>query len=96
MLDISKDIQSLTAFRRRPSEFMKRLKKTRRPVVLTINGKAEAVVQDAESYQRLLDIAAQSDVFEAIRQGVDDVAHGRARPAREIFLSLRRKYGIRG
>jgi prevent-host-death family protein len=95
VLDISKDIQSLTSFRRKPGEFMKRLKKTKRPVVLTINGKAEAVVQDAESYQRLLDIAAQSDVFEAIRQGIDDIAHGRTRPAREVFLSLRRKYGIR-
>ena len=74
---------------------MKRLKKTKRPVVLTINGKAEAVVQDAESYQRLLDIAARSDVLEAIRQGVDDVAHGRTRPAREVFQTLRRKHGIR-
>lgn len=95
MFDISKDIQSLTAFRRKPSAFMKRLKKTKRPVVLTINGKAEVVVQDAESYQRLLDIAAQSDVFEAIRQGLDDVAHGRARPAREVFEELRRKHAIR-
>lgn len=95
MLDISNDIQTLTAFRRKSSEFMKRLKKTKRPVVLTINGKAEAVVQDAESYQRLLDIAAQSDVDQALRQGIDDVDHGRTRPAREVFLSLRRKYGIR-
>ena len=95
MLDISKDIQSLTAFRRKPAAFMKRLKKTKRPVVLTVNGKAEAVVQDAESYQRLLDIAAQSDVLEAIRQGLDDAAHGRVRPAREVFDEMRRKYGIR-
>jgi prevent-host-death family protein len=95
MLDISKDIQSVTAFRRKPGEFMKRLKKTKRPVVLTINGKAEAVVQDAEAYQRLLDIAAQNDVYEAIRQGLDDVAHGRTRPARDVFKAMRRKYGIR-
>ena len=43
--------------------------------------KAEAVVQDAESYQRLLDIAAKADVYEAIRQGIDDVSLGRSRPA---------------
>jgi prevent-host-death family protein len=95
MFDISKDIQSLTTFRRKSGAFMKRLKKTKRPVVLTINGKAEAVVQDAESYQRLLDIAAESDVFEAIRQGLDDVARGRVRPARQVFEELRRKHGIR-
>lgn len=95
MLDISKDIQSLTAFRRNPRRFMKRLKKTKRPVVLTVNGKAEAVVQDAEAYQRLLDLAAKSDVVEAIRQGLDDAARGRVRPARQVFEEMRRRYGIR-
>jgi len=95
MIDISGDIQSLTSFRRKPGAFMKRLKKTKRPVVLTINGKAEAVVQDAAAYQRLLDIAAQNDVFEAIRQGEEDVADGRTRPAKEVFGEMRRKYGIR-
>jgi prevent-host-death family protein len=94
MLDITEDIQSLTTFRRRSGEFMKQLKKTKRPVVLTVNGKAEAVVQDAESYQRLLDIAARADVHEAIRQGMDDVAHGRTLPAREVFAEMRRKHGI--
>lgn len=44
MLDITKDIQSLAAFRRRSSEFMKQLKKSKRPVVLTVKGKAAAVV----------------------------------------------------
>ncbi len=95
MLDISKDIQSMTAFRRKPAKFVKRLKATKRPVVLTINGKAEAIIQDTESYQRLLDIAAQSNVYEAIRQGIQDISHGRTRPAREVFLEMRRKYGIR-
>ena len=94
MLDITKDIQSLTTFRRQSGDFMKQLKKSKRPVVLTVNGKAAAVVQDAEAYQRLLDIAARADVEEAIRQGLEDVAHGRTRPARELFDELRRKYGI--
>ena len=43
-------------------------------MVLTVKGKAEAIVQDAEAYQRLLDIAARADVYEAVRQGLDDVA----------------------
>lgn len=94
MLDITKDIQSLTTFRRRSGEFMKQLKKSKRPVVLTVKGKAAAIVQDAEAYQRLLDIAAQADVYEGIRQGLDDVAHGRIRPAREVFDAIRQKHGI--
>jgi prevent-host-death family protein len=94
MLDITKDIQSLTTFRRRSGDFMKQLKKSKRPVVLTVKGKAAAIVQDAEAYQRLLDIAARADSEEGIRQGLDDVAHGRTRPAKEVFDDVRRKHGI--
>ena len=94
MLDITKDIQSLTTFRRRSGDFMKQLKKSKRPVVLTVKGKAAAIVQDTEAYQRLLDVAASADVEEGIRQGLDDVVHGRTRPAREVFDELRHKHGI--
>jgi prevent-host-death family protein len=94
VLDITNDIQSLTTFRRRSGDFLKQLKKTKRPVVLTVNGKAAAVVQDAAAYQRLLDIAAQADANEGIRQGLDDVANGRARPAREFFRAFEAGHGI--
>jgi prevent-host-death family protein len=95
MLDITKDIQSLTTFRRRSGDFMKQLKKSKRPVVLTVKGKAAAIVQDAEAYQHLLDVAARADAVEGIRQGLDDVANGRTRPAREVFDEIRRKYDVR-
>jgi len=51
-------------------------------------------IQDAEASQRRLDIAARAGVLEAIRQGLDDVAHGRSRPAREVFAEIRRKRGV--
>ncbi len=94
MLDITKDIQSLTAFRRQSGDFIKHLKKSKRPMVLTVNGKAAAVVQDAEAYQRLLDIAAQSDAEEGIRQGFKDVKEGRVRPAREFFREFEGRHGL--
>jgi prevent-host-death family protein len=94
MLDITKDIQSLTTFRRRSGDFMKQLKKTKRPVVLTVKGKAAAVVQDAEAYQRLLDMAAFADPEEGIRQGLEDAKHGRVRPARESFADFEATHGI--
>jgi prevent-host-death family protein len=94
VLDITKDIQSLTTFRRKSSEFLRQLKKSKRPVVLTVNGKAEAVVQDAQAYQHLLDLAARVDVFEAVRQGLDDAANKRTRLARDVFADARRKHGI--
>jgi prevent-host-death family protein len=95
MLDITKDIQSLTTFRRRSGDLMKQLKKSKRPVGLTVSGKAAAIVQDAEAYQRLLDIAASADEEEAIRQGLEDVKEGRTRPAREFFAEFEAKHGIR-
>jgi prevent-host-death family protein len=96
MLDITKDIQSLTAFRRRSGEFLRQLKKSQRPVVLTVKGRAAAVVQDAKAYQRLLDIAAQADAHEGIRQGLADVRRGKLRPAREFFDEFEALHGISG
>ncbi|HTG26615.1 MAG TPA: type II toxin-antitoxin system Phd/YefM family antitoxin [Methylomirabilota bacterium] len=95
MLDITKDIQSLTTFRRRSGDFLKQLRKSKRPVVLTVKGKAAAVVQDAEAYQKLLDIAALADADEGVRQGLEDVKKGRVRPVREFFKEFETKYGIR-
>ena len=94
MFDTKKDIQAMTTFRRNPARFLKHLKKTRKPLIL--NGKAEAVVQDAEAYQCLLDIAAQADASEGIRQGLEDVkkaariprASFRIVPARPCHTSL--------
>jgi prevent-host-death family protein len=94
ILDITRDIQSLTTFRRRSGDFMRQLRKSKRPVVLTVKGKAAAIVQDAVAYQRLLDLAAQADVGEGIRQGLDDVAYGRTRAAREVFDQIRRQHEI--
>jgi hypothetical protein len=48
--------------------------------------------RNAEAHQRLLDIAARADANEGIRQGLDDVANGRTRPAREFFDEFRRKH----
>ena len=94
MLDITEDIQPLTTFRNNSVRMMRQLKKTKRPVVLTVNGRAEAVVQDAAAYQELLDLAAQADMGEGIRQGREDVRKRRTRPAREVFDELRVKNAI--
>ena len=94
MLDITKDIQSLTTFRRRSGDFMKQLQKSKRPVVLTVKGKAAAVVQDAEAYQRLLDIAAGAEAGEGIRQGLENVKEGKVRSAREFFDEFEATHGV--
>jgi hypothetical protein len=47
------------------------MKKSKRPIVLTVNGKA-VVVENAEVSQHLFDIAAHADVDEGIRQGLEN------------------------
>ncbi len=93
-MDITKDIQPMTTFRNNSAAFLDHLKETQRPMILTVNGKAAAVVQDAEAYQRLLDLAAEASLTEAVRQARDDVEQGRVRPAGEVFASLRARHDI--
>jgi PHD/YefM family antitoxin component YafN of YafNO toxin-antitoxin module len=94
VLNLATDIQSLTTFRRSSADFIKHLKKSKRPMVLTVNGKAAAVVQDPEAYQRLLDIAARASAEEGIRQGLKDAKEGRIRPAREFFDEFEAANGL--
>jgi hypothetical protein len=55
------DILSLTEFHRHTKLHMKRLHATGRPEILTVNGKAKLVVQDAAAYQKLLKRMALHD-----------------------------------
>ncbi|MEO8127221.1 MAG: type II toxin-antitoxin system Phd/YefM family antitoxin [Bryobacteraceae bacterium] len=94
MLNLSQDIHPLTDFKRNTTNFLSRMKKTRRPVVLTVNGKAELVVQDAESYQLILDRLERFETVEAIRRGIAAAEEGRVKPARAALAELQEKLGI--
>jgi hypothetical protein len=72
---------------------MKCIKKSEHPLVLKVNGKIAALVQDAEAYQRLLDIAAREDAKAGIRQGLEEM---RMRPVEEFFREFEAKHGIDG
>ena len=96
MPDLTSDFQSLTTFRRQSAVFAKRLKKTQRPLVLTVKGKPELVVQTAEAYRRLLDIAARADAREGIRQGLEQARRGKGRDAEELFAEFEVAHGIPG
>jgi prevent-host-death family protein len=93
MLDIANDIQSLSHFKRRTAEVMRRMKKTGNPVVLTVNGKAEVIVQDAAAYQRLRELADRAEMLEFLRQSKADADAGRTVPARDFIESLGKRKG---
>jgi len=71
---------------------MKQLKKSKRPAILTVKGKA--IVQDAGAYQRLLDIAARADSYEGIRQGLEQAKQGKGRDIEEFFAEFEAAHGI--
>ena len=93
-MDISRDIDSLTHFKRNTTELVEQLKVTGQPMVLTVNGKAEVVVQDVSSYQRMLDLIDRAEAVVGIKQGLESVARGEGIAADEAFGELRKKHKI--
>ena len=91
MLNLSRDINSLSNFKRNTSNFIDRLKETKSPLVLTVNGVSELVVQSAEGYQQLLDRIEYLETTVGIRQGLSELDKGCAVPAIPALELLRAK-----
>ena len=89
MLDISSDIDSLSNFKRNTPEFLRQLKETGHPLVLTINGKAELVVQDTASYQKLIELAERAERMDALKASLDDMKAGKVIPAADVLAEMR-------
>ena len=87
MIDVTQDIHSMTTFKRNSLGLMKRLKKTGRPLVLTVKGKAEAVVLDAAAYQ---EIAEHLDSVARVRRGLAQAKKGLGRSVDDVFNDLER------
>jgi PHD/YefM family antitoxin component YafN of YafNO toxin-antitoxin module len=78
MLNLSRDINSLSNFKRNTTGFIEQLKETKSPLVLTINGISELVVQSAEGYQQLLDRIEYLETTAGIQRGLNELAAGQA------------------
>jgi hypothetical protein len=93
MLTLS-NIHSVTDFQRNPKGILGKLKKSKRPLILTVNGRAELVVQDAKSYQLLLDKVAAAEDLEAIRQGLKQSIAGEGRSSEDFFQEFEARHGL--
>jgi prevent-host-death family protein len=91
MVNISRDINSLSNFKRNTSDFLERLKETKSPLVLTLNGVSELVVQSAEGYQELLDRLEYLETVAGIQRGLTELAEGKSNPAMEALREKLRK-----
>jgi len=89
MIRLTEDIRSLSDFKRDTTAALEHLRKSHRPMVLTVNGRAEMVVQDAASYQATLDALERAEANAGIRRGLQAVAEGRVQPLREAIDSIK-------
>lgn len=90
MVDL-RDIYSLTEFQRNARNHLARLRESGTPSVLTVNGRAELVVQNAASYQELLDEIESLRALLAVKEGLASVDRGEGKPARAAIEGIRKR-----
>ena len=86
----SSDIHTVTEFTRKPAEHIKRLNDSKRPEILTVNGKPAVVVQDAETYEKMAQLADYAESIVNIRQALTE----KGRPLKEFISEFETKNGI--
>jgi prevent-host-death family protein len=88
------NIHALSEFQRNSKDYIRKLKKSGKPVVLTVNGQAEVVVQSAEAYQKLLDDQQLLETIRGIGRGLEQAKRGEGRPLRALLEELAGERGI--
>jgi prevent-host-death family protein len=85
---LTEDIKPMTYMKTRAAELLREVKRSRRPVVITQNGEAQAVVLDVATYEALRDATL---LLKLTAQGEADVQAGRTVPQSEVFARVRRR-----
>ena len=93
-MSIGRNVHSLIDFKKNTPELLRKLKESGEPIVLTVNSKAELVVQDAAAYQKLLDMVEAAGVAEGIRRGLEDLKDGRVISLDEFEAHVKTMHGI--
>ena len=88
------DTESLSTFKRDTAKIVRRLKKTGQPIVLTVDGKPELVVQDAESYWKLVEAVERMETVRGIGRGLESVKQNAGKPAERFFEEFFAEKGI--
>lgn len=93
MIDL-REVRSVAEFQRNIKDYVGRLKEKKTPLFLTVNGRAELVVQDAESYQLILERLERAETLAAIRRGMERFDRGEGISVDEAEAQLRKKHGF--
>jgi len=90
----TRNIHPLTDFLRNHKSHVARLKETKTPEILTVNGKAEVIVQDAESYQEMVNRLRHMETLLAIQEGLASAERGELKDATQVYEEMKARYGI--
>ena len=85
-LNIARNIQPVSEFRKRSSEYLEELKRTREWLVLTQHGKSTAVVVDVNEFQRILD---RIEFLEGMVNAHRAIEHGDVVPQEQAVSEIR-------
>ncbi len=91
MLDLKKGIRSLTEFKQNSSDILDHIKKTHNPAILTVNGRAEAVLLDPDSYQKMVNKISFFESASKIKAALIKMENDPGIAAKEVFTKLRKK-----
>ena len=90
-MKLTEDIRSVTELKRNTREILDHVRETGRPVVLTVNGKADAVLMDAKTFDKHL---SASNMAKLLAPAEADVRAGRTRPMRSFLSEFKRGHKI--
>lgn len=86
-ISITEDIRSITDLKRNTNSVLAQIHKTKRPIVLTVNGKAEAVLIDAKEYEK---ITNAFNLLKLLVPAEEDIKEGRYTEAKDFFKEFKR------
>jgi len=92
-MDLTTDIQPLSYFKRNTPAAIRQIKKGR-PMVLTIDGKAQLVVLDTKEYQAYARHKEHEEMLAFLEESRQDIAKGRVRPMRQALAEIAEKYDL--
>jgi prevent-host-death family protein len=85
---------SLTEFQRNAKGFIEGLNENKEPLLLTVNGKVQAVLVDPAKYQEMEDLLERERFIAAVKEGLKDIDEGRTRPIEVVYGEMKAKYGF--
>jgi prevent-host-death family protein len=83
---ISEDIRPITDLKKHTREVLEQARTTGRPIILTTNGRADAVLLDARTYEKHL---KATNLARLLGQAESDIAAGRTRPVRSFLREFK-------